>query len=921
MTTTAPAVTEHRYRQRWTWDSVAWGTHCLNCLATCPYRVYVRDGEVLFEEPAADRPIIEPGVPDLNPLACQKGSAWSVQLTGEERILHPLRRVGERGSGEWEQISWDEALTEVAEAVLEAIDLEGPESVIFEETVEGGLLTQASLLRFAGLIGAVSLDANGLINDLPVGQYLTFGKFSCASTVDDTFHSELILLWHANPAYTSIPYFHYVTEARYRGAEVIAIGPDYSPSAVFADRFIPIRPGTDAALALSMSKVILDEGLADLDFVRGQTDLSLLVLEETGRFLRGPDVMPDEPEDRFFHWVEDAGLTPASRGTLALDGVKPALEGQWTVTLHDGSEAAVTTVYALLRRRLEGYSPEEASEICGVAPDVIRDLARRTAGARTKIIEGFNAAKYYHGDLMERSMSLVLGLTGNWGRPGTGIQGLGLAGLDGYILFGMKQKRGIDETARILDGMDAAMAALREQDPDASDEMLGNQLLLMAVVAGTSTPPVFFNYHHAGYREIWNRSEWSDPSMTKSFDEYMGEAVQRGWWGGLTRPGSAVDPQVLFVVGTNPLRRARGGRTTLLDQLWPKLEKVVVADFRMSTTALHADIVLPAAMHYERPNMQYTVTHTFHLGFSDAAVPPRGESKTDWEIFRLLAEKLEEVAKERGIVEFLDGRRQTRRLDNLVSAYTANGSFVTDEEVLDELLRDSAEAGTLPPGTSIDTLRREGTVRLTSLGGFATGLSVAGDVAADRVLTAYQWHAEKGVPFPTLTRRAQFYIDHPWYLEADEGLPRHKENPSMGGERRFVMTSGHSRWTVHSSAMGNSTLLETHRGRPVVAINAEEASELGVADGDDVRVSNDQGGFQATAKVAPRVRPGQVILYNGFEPHMFPDWHGSNEVEPGMVKWLHLVGRYGHLRYLPFGWQPVPADRAVSVDVEKVSDV
>jgi nitrate reductase alpha subunit len=85
-----------------------------------------------------------------------------------------------------------------------------------------------------------------------------------------------------------------------------------------------------------------------------------------------------------------------------------------------------------------------------------------------------------------------------------------------------------------------------------------------------------------------------------------------------------------------------------------------------------------------------------------------------------------------------------------------------------------------------------------------------------------------------------------------------------------------------------------------------------------VRVRNDHGAFVAMARVTPRVRPGQLIVYNGFEPHMYPGWAGTNEVEPGMVKWLHLVGRYGHLRYLPFGWQPVPADRAVFVDVERV---
>ncbi|MCZ7526799.1 MAG: molybdopterin-dependent oxidoreductase [Acidimicrobiia bacterium] len=249
--------------------------------------MYRRDGEVAFEEVGGVLPPVEEGVPDLNPLGCQKGSGWSVQLSGEDRVTHPLRRVGERGGGEWERISWDEALEEIAEAVVEAIDLEGPESILFEETVEGGLLTQSPFLRFAGLLGAVTLDANGLVNDFPTGHHITFGKFSCASTVDDTFHSDVVLLWHSNPAYTSIPYFHYVTEARYRGARVVTIAPDYNASAVFADQYVPIRPGTDAALALGMCQVIIEEGLFDEGFVCSQTDLPLLVLTGTGRFLRG----------------------------------------------------------------------------------------------------------------------------------------------------------------------------------------------------------------------------------------------------------------------------------------------------------------------------------------------------------------------------------------------------------------------------------------------------------------------------------------------------------------------------------------------------------------------------------------------------------------------------------------------------------
>jgi DMSO reductase family type II enzyme molybdopterin subunit len=908
--------TEDGYRRRWTWDRVAWGTHCLNCLAACPYRVFVRDGDVLFEEQGGVFDVIEQGVPDLNPLGCQKGSAYSLQLTGEDRVLQPLRRVGERGSGSWEIISWDEALTEVAEALLDAIDFEGPESIIFEETVEGGLMTQAAFMRFAGLIGAVTLDANGLVNDLPTGQHITFGKFSCASTVDDTFHAGLLLLWHSNPAYTSIPYFHYVSEARYHGATVVAIAPDVNASAVFSDLYVPVRPGTDAALALAMCKTIVDEGLMDERFVVSQTDLPLLVQTATGRFLRGNDVVADEREDRFYHYLDGAGLVPARRDSLAIDQ-SPELRGTWTVTLVDGSEAEVTTVFELLARRLEEYTPERAAEVCGVAPDTIRHVARLVASRPTKILEGFNTPKYFHGDLMERAMCLLLALSGNWGRPGTGIQGLALAGLDGYLLFGMKSKGGIEETARLLDGIEAAVASVKDRDPDATDEIAGNQLLQMAVASGTSTPPVFFNYHHGGYREAWNRAEWAEPTMRRTFDEYLTEAVQRGWWGGLTRPGPSVEPQVFFAVGSNPIRRTRGGSSTLLRELWPKLNKVIVIDSRMSSTALYADLVLPAVMQYERTNLQYAITHTFHIGFSDAAVPPRGESKSEWEIFRRLSERVERLAAERGQTEYLDGRRQTRRLDRLADAYTAAGAFVEEEAVVDEWVRDSVEAGTLPPGTTVDTLKATGTVRSTGLGAFAPGLSVATDVSPSKVLTAYQWHAERGVPFPTLTRRAQFYIDHPWFLEADEALPRHKEPPKAGGDYPLVFTSGHSRWTIHSVSMGNRALLETHRGQPLVILNLADAGLRGIADGDEIRVFNDHGEFRAMARLAGRVRPGQVISYNGFEPHMFAGWRGSNEIEPGLVKWLHLVGRYGHLRYLPFGWQPVPSDRAVLVDVER----
>ncbi len=917
---------EH-HRERLRFERVAWGTHCANCLAMCPYRVFTKDGLVVYEEPAGSFAQIEAGVPDMNPMSCQKGAAWSQQLYSADRLLYPLVREGERGSGRWKRVSWDEALTTVADAIIDTIKQEGSESVVFEETTEGGLVCWAAYLRFASLIGAISLDGNGLINDFLIGQYLTFGKYSMASSVDDTFHSKLILIWHSNPASTSIPYHHYITEARYHGAEVVNIAPDYNPSSIHADRCVPIEPGTDAALALGMCQVIVQEGLADLRFVSEQTDLSLLVRTDNGRFLRAADVQEDGAQDHFYWWDAKRGLEPATRGTLELDGVDPVLSGAFAVECRNEGEGGpatveVTPVFALLKERLDAaYTPEQASEACGVHPEVIRELARNVARLPTKILAGYNTPKYYHGDLMERSMLLLLGLTGNWGRKGTGMTGLCVVGPDGYFLFQLKQKPGLLETEQIVAGVGAAVEAAREQTPGIGEEQAGLQFLQAAAAQGTSTPPLFFWYHHCGYREVWNSREWNDPEMPRPFDDYFREATEKGWWAGVARPGPESEPRVLFGVGTNTLRRTRGGRRMLLKNLWPKLRLIVSVDWRMSSTGAWSDVVLPAAPQFERPNLQYTLTNSFHLGFSDQSAARQGESKSEWEIFRTLSERLAERAVERGVTEFRDGRRQTRRLDNLADQFTSRGAFVDEHAVLDEWIRDSSATGMLPAGTSLDTMRESGSTRLTGLGIFPMGLGAAADVAGDQTVTAFSWHAQRKLPYPTLTQRAQFYIDHPWFIEADEALPRHKHTPRMGGEYPLLVTSGHSRSSIHSTNMSNRVLLGTHRGRPVCTLSPLDAQPRGIRDGDDVLVRNDCGSYQVSVKLSPSVRPGQVILYNGWEPFMHKDWKGGSEIEPGMIKWLHLVSRYGHLRYLPFNWQPVPSDRAVYVEVELARQV
>ena len=116
----------------------------------------------------------------------------------------------------------------------------------------------------------------------------------------------------------------------------------------------------------------------------------------------------------------------------------------------------------------------------------------------------------------------------------------------------------------------------------------------------------------------------------------------------------------------------------------------------------------------------------------------------------------------------------------------------------------------------------------------------------------------------------------------------------------------------------NSTsriIMGTTRGEPVIHINDRDAADRGIENGHYVRVFNDLAEVIVQARVTPAAQPGQLILYNGFEPYQFKGWQDFSNVEPGMVKWLHFAGGYGHLRYRAMHWQPVPIDRAVRVDV------
>jgi DMSO reductase family type II enzyme molybdopterin subunit len=910
---------EQRYRERLggATERVSRVTHCVDCMPTgCPLLAYVRDGVVVREEAAADVEPVEDGVPDMNPMVCQKGLAWSRQLDAPDRLLHPLRRAGARGEGHWERITWDEALTQLADGILDAIEEVGPEAVVHEGTPEIGVVVPST--RFMRVLGGTLLDVDGSINDFWAGFHQVLGKFYFTPSIDDTFHADCIFIWHSNPAYTQIPAFHYMVEARYRGAHVVLISPDVSPSHTHADLHVPVRHGTDAALA--MSQTVLAENLADLHFVAEQTDLSLLVRRDTGRYLRERDLTPDGRDDRFFHAHPQRGVVAADPASLSLDFM-PRLDGAFDVDLADGTRVEVEPLFARLRRRLDDkYTPEAVAEICGTHPETVRALARLAARGATRILPAAGITKYFHGDLMARAMLLLLALCGSWGKKGAGTSGWATGLFDGQTIAMSKTKPGADGAAQVLTAMDSATAALRDADPSLTGELAHNELWRQMGQAAGMVPPAFFWYRHAGFRSRWDDSTGADPTMPRTFAEYFDEAVESGWWGAAADPAADRPPRVLLEIAGNTLRRTRGGQRVLLEHLWPQLRTIAVIDVRMSQTALYADLVLPATQHYEKVGFGMATPWTMLLSFSDAAVAPPGETRSEWDILASLCRVLTEHAAARGLDSYSDAHGVTRRYADLWDEYTLGGTLVDDESVADEMVRDATLAGSLPRDTSLATLRERGWSRYSDWGVMTMAQGQASPFPVHETHAPLRNHVELGHPYPTLTRRAQFLLDHIWYVEAGEDLPVHKDPPPMGGNHPFRLSSGHNRWSIHAMNTTNPVLLETHRRKPFVLVNDRDAADRGITDDAPVQIWNDVGEFTVAARVSPAQRPGALTVYNGFEAFMFPGGKGPNEVEPGLVKWLHLAGGYGHLTYTPTEWQPAPADRCVFVGLARAPE-
>ncbi len=933
----ARAAVADRSQSYWQWESCKWGTHRVNCYpGSCPFKVYAKDGKVIREEISCTYPeFVDPDnrVPDYNPRGCQKGYQHSRAMYGPDRVLYPMKRAGERGSGKWERVPWEQVFDEIGNKLAGIIQKYGPKALIDDHAANGlGVFrgaAEGSTTGITALLGGKSFDLDFVTGDFKVGQWLTFGEMHHAPGIESWFLPDTIILM-SNPVYANIPDIHYLLEARYRGAKIIAVCPDKNPSAQFADIWIPINWSADPALWLGVSRILIENGWIDRDFVAEQTDAPVLVRNDDGRFLRESDLREGGDAEQFFVVASSTGeLEPLPKGTLERT-CDYALEARRKVRLKSGTEVEVTTVFNLLKARIDEYTPDRVHQMSGVHPDTLRQVAELCRPPR-KIFGYMNfiAGKLYHGDLLERSYCYILALTGNIGKPGTGTQGwspgteaaASMAAVAGMPKQVIESSDPIAAAATLSQLMMEDYKTRFKMDPTMPPVEAANGATHEGLKASeVLTPGVFFWYRQAGYKEVWDKY-LEDPYTKKKISEYADDAVKQGWWDGFDHKET---PRAMLVSGSNPLRRQRGGMNTYFKTLWPKLELIVVFDPRWSTTGLYADYVLPSASYYEYADTKYSTPDTRLLCFTDQSVPMVGESRSDRSIALGVLRATAKHLKALGIEKYTAGNREIIVDDLYWRATYGNryGESNEDEErLVDDCLHALGEMGWL---TSLDgeelnleNVRKNGKAWLSGRPPWHGMVCQSSDMIPGHVHTPLRDHVERKVPYATTTRRIELYIDHPYFIEADEHLVRYKAPPNIGGRQGMRLTSGHVRWSIHANWHTSEEMLKLHRGEPFAFVNEAVARQKGVLDNDFIHVFNDYGDFVVRAKSTACVRPDQLVIYHAWEPYQYPNGMPYDGLLPGPPKGIHFAGGYRHFEYTLFSWAPSQSDRQTNIDFQK----
>ena len=309
---------EKIYRNRWQHDKVVRTTHGVNCTGSCSWKVFVKEGIITWEHQQTDYPSTGPDMPEFEPRGCPRGASFSWYVYSPLRVKYPYvrgvllqmwrealketkdpvlawksivsnpekaqRYKSARGKGGFVRASWYEVNKIISASMIHTIQTYGPDRIAgFTPIPVMSMISYASGARFLSLIGAPMLSFYDWYADLPPASPQIWGEQTDVPESSDWFNSGYIIMWGSNVPMTRTPDAHFMTEARYRGTKVISVAPDYAENVKFADHWLPVKPGTDGAIAQAMTHVILKEFYVEkqtphfTDYAKRFTDLPYLI--------------------------------------------------------------------------------------------------------------------------------------------------------------------------------------------------------------------------------------------------------------------------------------------------------------------------------------------------------------------------------------------------------------------------------------------------------------------------------------------------------------------------------------------------------------------------------------------------------------------------------------------------------------------
>lgn len=357
-----------------------------------------------------------------------KGRAAPELVESPHRQLWPLRRTAPKGAADpgWVRISWEEALAETA-AKLGAIRAEsGAEAVAFSITTPSGTPLSDSIdwiERFIRNFGSPNTCYGPEICNWhkDYAHAFTFGH---GIPPADYANAETILLWGHNPANTWLSQANAISQGRAAGAKLVVVDPRPTALAKQADVWLPVRPGTDGALALGMIRLMLEDQLLDAEFLAEWTNAPLLVRQDNGLFLRELMLWPHAQQNRYLVWDDAVG------GPLPFDGDRAPspgfsknlrLRGEVSVALgsEGGGRIQCAPAFELLNRAVADYDPERVEELTGVGRDKLVAATRLlSAGRRIAYHSWTGVGQHSNATQTERAIATLYALSGSYDRRG-----------------------------------------------------------------------------------------------------------------------------------------------------------------------------------------------------------------------------------------------------------------------------------------------------------------------------------------------------------------------------------------------------------------------------------------------------------------------------------------------------------------------